>query len=576
MSPPPEAKKANGPKQNPQTPVVAQQPAPVAANAANAANASTTPHPPQDLAVDPEAQPLLGRRPLNPDDPQVSPLRLPKIRFLQNLTRVVLVINVIATLLAWLSDFINIPGFFSRGRSFYEDVVLLMAALTNVVTLWKIDVPSKYERVIDFFQAGFLLIDLITILTVPVLRDALGFFGTFATLWLMLMVLHDALVNYKVEGAKEYQEIRLTGRIEPRKSVTELFVTFIKSVVKSVMLVLVILLSWRLSLYAFDTHEAPWGELVPVQEGQFRVHLSCYGDVHKSSLTKPGKPDKRQPIVLVEGGQLTSSEEFQEWIEELYNLGSIERYCIWDRPGYAFSDSSPSPSSIGIVTEYLAQALAEQGIEGPFSLVGFDIGGLYSRMFASKKPEKIHSIMLVDAWSEDLLKHDPFSGSKHKKEPRKIFRHVLEPMDTWTGFKLWLRGVVSPFGVIPGLHWLWHPRRYSSKSRIFGKDMYYSSKYLRARLQEQVTSGVLSYNELKGADIHGLPLAVISSDHMIKKSQNWGEWQRELTQLSDDLFKWEVAEESDHFIWKSPKGRKQLQKLLLSLVSSKRKYDPLK
>lgn len=566
MSPPPESTKTTGSNKTSATPVATATPPPASVTTAN-----DSVHPPS--AVDPEFQPLLGRRPLDPDDPQVLPLRLPRIRFYQNLTRVVLAFNVVLTLLSFLSDFINIPGFYSKGRSFYEDIVLLMAALTNVVTLWKLDIPLKYERVIDFFQAGFLLIDIVTILTVPVLRDALGFFGTMATLWLMLMVLHDALVNYKVEGAREYQEIRLTGRIETRKLVMELFVTFIKLVVKLVMLVLIILLLWRLSLAAFDTHEAPWGQLVPVQEGKFRVHLSCYGDVHKSTIDTDNKPKKRQPVILVEGGQLTLSEEFQEWIEELYNLGLIERYCIWDRPGYAFSDLAPSPLLIGIVSEYLAQALEEKGIDGPFSLVGFDIGGLYLRMFALKKPEKIHLIMLVDAWSEDLLKKDPFSGSQHKKEPRKVFRHALETMDTWTGFKLWLRGIVLPFGVIPGIHWLIHPRRYSSKSRIFGKDMYYSSKYLRARLQEQVTLGILSYNEMKGADIHSLPLAVISSDHMIQKSQNWGQWQRELTKLLDNLVKWVVAEESGHFIWRLPKGRKQMQQLLLSLVLSKRRYD---
>lgn len=62
------------------------------------------------------------------------------------------------------------------------------------------------------------------------------------------------------------------------------------------------------------------GQLIPVNNNQFRVHLACFGDVYDK------KSD--QPIVLVEGGQMTSSEVFQEWIEELHHLDKVERYCI--------------------------------------------------------------------------------------------------------------------------------------------------------------------------------------------------------------------------------------------------------
>ncbi|KAK7676184.1 hypothetical protein QCA50_020858 [Cerrena zonata] len=116
-------------------------------------------------------------------------------------------------------------------------------------------------------------------------------------------------------------------------------------------------------------------------------------------------------------------------------------------------------------------------------------------MFVLRNPGKIHLMLLVDSWHEDLLKHNPFGGSNRKNENKRTFKNVLEFLDTKTGIALWFKG----------------------------------SKYLRARLQEQVTASILSYNEIIGSDIHNIPVSVISSDFMIKNSLNWGKWQRDLT-----------------------------------------------
>ncbi|CAH2355814.1 uncharacterized vacuolar membrane protein [[Candida] railenensis] len=512
---------------------------------------------------------------VSPDDPIVSPLNLYKIQALRVVALVVFIINCILFFAFLFSDFIAIPGFDSRGKSFFELDLLILCGLSNLLTLWCFSVPAYYERILGYVIAILVGLDFVVALTVPYIRSQFGLMGIFIIIWTLLTFTFNSLVDYWVEQGKIYQEIKYTGREETRKTVTELFVVLIKTLVKFIILVLVWNVSFSLWVASYDSHVKPWGKMVAVNEDQFKIHLSCYGEVYgspeKSSAPKDPK-DPKQPIVLVEGGQLTSSEEFQEWIEELFHLNKIERYCIWDRPGYGFSDSAPSPTSISIITEYLMEALRKEDIEGPFSLVGFDIGGLYSRLFASRNPGKIHSLLLVDSWHEDLLKKDPFSGTNKKNEPKKVFKNILETMNTFTGFKLWLKGILSPLGVTQNLHWMFHPRKYSSNSRIFGTDMYWSSKYIRARLQEQTTSSILSYNEIQGSDIHNVPLSVISSDFMIKNSLNWGKWQRELTKLSDQSIEWVVAENSDHFIWRSAKGRTQLQQLLLRLVSEKSNY----
>lgn len=521
-----------------------------------------------------ESDPLLPNRTtyLDPDDPQVSPLNLKRIRLLRQLLVLIMLFNLALFLVVLVSQFISVPGLGSQEALFLELDWIIICLFTGGVTIWCFAVPSYYERVLGYVSCVLVVLDAIVVLAVPFLRRLFGVFGILLVLWTAANIAFNCFADYWVEKGKAAQEIKYTGRIETRKTVFEMFVTLFKVIVKFLLLLIIWNISLSLWLDAFDSHEKPWGKMIPVNDNQFLVHLACYGDVHYNSTLVGARDEPKQPIVLVEGGQLTSSELFQEWIQELYNMNKIERYCVWDRPGYAFSEGAPSPISIGLVSEYLSEALTKEKIEGPFSAVGFDIGGLYSRVFALRKPGQMHSILLVDSWHEDLLKQFPFSGLNKKNENRHVFDNQLELMTSWQGFLLWVRGLVSPLGIMRSFHWFFHPRKYSSKSRIFGRDMVYSYKYLRSRLQEQITSSILSYNEVRSSDIKNIPLSVILSDGMIKQSLNWGKWQRELTKLSSRPLEWVVAENSNHRIWDSPKGRKQLQQLLLRLVSEKSNY----
>lgn len=524
-----------------------------------------------------ESEPLLENSDnfLDPDDPRVSPLNLKRIKFLRTILLGVLLFNTALFLLVLVSDFISIPGINPRGKSFLELDLVIFCILTGLITLWCFAVPAYYERILGYISCALVAFDVIVSISVPYIRDSFGLFGNMLILWVLANILLNCFADFWVEQGKAQQEIRYTGRIEKRKSLFEIFVTGVKIFVKFLLLLIIWNISLSLWLLAFDSHEKPWGKLIPVNEDQFKVHLACYGDVNYNGTldSKPSDPSSpKQPIILVEGGQHTSAEQFQEWIQELYHMNKIERYCIWDRPGYGFSDSAPSPTSVGIIVEYLMEALKKEGIEGPFSAVGFDVGGLYSKVFALRNAGQMHSLLLVDSWHEDLLKHWPFSGPNKKNEKRKTFRDILDLMDSWQGFKVWLRGIVSPLGLVRNIHWFFHPRSYLSKSRIFGEDMIRSPKYLRARLQEQITASILSYNEVHTADVYNIPLSVILSEFMIKKSLNWGKWQRELTKISGKSLEWVVAENSGHFIWESPKGRDNLQQLLLRLVSEKTNY----
>lgn len=61
------------------------------------------------------------------------------------------------------------------------------------------------------------------------------------------------------------------------------------------------------------------------------------------------------------------------WILSLQQARKVGRVCVWDRPGYGFSDSGPV--QLGMVADALQQALEKAGEKGPYVLVGDGYGG---------------------------------------------------------------------------------------------------------------------------------------------------------------------------------------------------------
>ncbi|ODV73009.1 uncharacterized protein CYBJADRAFT_162894 [Cyberlindnera jadinii NRRL Y-1542] len=362
------------------------------------------------VGADVENQPLL-----TPDDPGVSPLNVKNVKIAKFVLNGFTILSTLWLILLLLSDFVSIPGFNNRGRSFLEINFILISFFSTCSTLLFFTVPSELERVLGYVTSAFLALILVVLLVVE--RGEMGLIGFFTGLWALITV------------------------------------------------------------------------------------------------------------------------------------GSTSLY------------SSPSPVSLSIISDLLAQALAKLKIHGPFVLVGHDIGGLYSQVFASRNIAQIDSILFVDAWHEDLLLRNPSSHAK-KDEP---LPKEISPMGPYSGFKLWVKGIFSPLGF--SLQGSWIIKHRGSKDRIYGRNMRHQGKYLRARLQEQIGASILSYNEAVSAKqaLVDIPISVVSSDNMIKRSLNWGNWQRLLTKISSTTYEWKIAD-GGHEMWKTPKGKEQLQDVLLRLL----------
>lgn len=99
------------------------------------------------------------------------------------------------------------------------------------------------------------------------------------------------------------------------------------------------------------------------------------------------------PPVIFENGLGQSIESWGSLLERVAEFAPVIAY---DRPGIGESEPSqfePSPTN---VTTLLHNAIESIGVEPPFILVGFSLGGLYVRMFVSTYPEEIAGVVYID------------------------------------------------------------------------------------------------------------------------------------------------------------------------------------
>ena len=384
-----------------------------------------------------------------------------------------------------------------------------------------------------------LAIDTIILLAVARTRYEEGWVGTVSVTWALLMSIWTLITDRTVQWGKREEEERLTGRAEDRRTLTEWGEVLISTIAYVVMVVALVLITCNILLRALDAKVGPPGKLYWVDDGKYRVHVYCHGnktDTHGVKL----------PTVLFEGGDRPVEEGIWTFANNAVKNGSISRYCFADRPGFAWSDTAPSPLSAGFAVDVLSEALATAGEDGPWILASAGIGSIYSRVFSSRHAHDVSGLLLIDPFHEDLLG---------------------EVADPGRGFLLWLRGVLSPLGLdrIPGAIL----RGRTSRDRIYGRASQQSGKRIFTKLQESLVADSFTKRDVKSArqiQPRDTPLVVVSSGKHIKQSRTWEKKQRDLTELTDNLKKWDIVDGAPHEVWRTLQGRQRIEKRLRQLV----------
>ena len=100
-------------------------------------------------------------------------------------------------------------------------------------------------------------------------------------------------------------------------------------------------------------------------------------------------------FVLESGGGGMSCEQWKLLEQQLAGSGLVLSY---DRAGIGSSAGATSGTGVGAaaVADRLSSLLEEAGMEAPFILVGYSLGGLYARYFAATRPEYVRGLVLID------------------------------------------------------------------------------------------------------------------------------------------------------------------------------------
>lgn len=384
-----------------------------------------------------------------------------------------------------------------------------------------------------------LLVDMIIIVSVARVRQEEGWVGITSVVWAVLMAIWFHVTDRVVEWGKREEEERLTGRPENRRTLKEWLSVFVASFILVVFILIVILMSATLIIRSRDATLEMYGDRWYVDGDKYEVHLACIGNV-----TYTGK--RRNPTVLLEAGEEPVEYDFEHWAYAAFNNGTINRYCYWDRPGYAWSDDAPSPHSAAMSATALSEALAKAGEEGPWILVSAGYGSLVSRIFSSTHRDSVEGIMLVDGLHEDLLNRVGSAGR---------------------GFVLWGYGIISPLGIRRIIGALFQGR--TREDRVYGRDAQQGGKFIKAQLQENLVAESLTKNDVLSARTiqkESVPLVVVSSGIKVRSDREWESKQEDLTKITKNLLDWTVVNKAPHQVWQTYDGRIEMENGLQKLV----------
>jgi pimeloyl-ACP methyl ester carboxylesterase len=127
----------------------------------------------------------------------------------------------------------------------------------------------------------------------------------------------------------------------------------------------------------------PDGQMIDVEDRE--IHMNIKG-------TKTGLP----PVVIETG---TGNWSY-DWSSVQKELSKHTQVITYDRAGYGWSDPPLNGFSIGTTIDDLSEIIESSNIDTPVILVGHSVGGIYSRLFTDKYPEKVSGLVLIDSRNE--------------------------------------------------------------------------------------------------------------------------------------------------------------------------------
>jgi pimeloyl-ACP methyl ester carboxylesterase len=258
------------------------------------------------------------------------------------------------------------------------------------------------------------------------------------------------------------------------------------------------------------------GEMVDV--GGYNMHLYCTGEEGAGA-----------PTVVMDIGAGGIGLDWQLVQPE---VAKFARVCTYDRAGTGWSEPGPQPRTSQQIVEELHTLLGNAGVQGPYVLVGHSFGGVNMQLYASRYPDEVAGMVLVDSAIADL----DFLRSMEPSFPSPVWTKILATIGV-TRLPYTFGGETDERTAI-GTH---------------AKDTYEVVNYASSMEEsyDEVRAAPMSLGDkplvVVSAGSRGVMFPHFSQEQSDRFNEAWTESQADLTQRSENA-KQIIAEESGHNI----------------------------
>ena len=290
----------------------------------------------------------------------------------------------------------------------------------------------------------------------------------------------------------------------------------------------------------------PPGQMIDV--GGYQMHLYCTGTNVSGS-----------PTVILENGLGSTS---SAWALVQPEVAKGTRVCSYDRAGTGWSEASSEPRDTQHIARELHTLLQNANIPGPYILVGWSMGGLYTRGYAEQYGDQVAGLVLVDSSHHDQWTNTS-GGQKQFESNAQIYS--VAPILA----RLGVMRIMSLRQADSGL-----PKPFNEELTA----SFAATKDWDAQSAEFLASPA-SMTQLRESKLPDhMPLFVLTAtEHSMspEQEQSWQAWQLDLALLSSNSVH-QILEGADHAsFWRDPATVKITGAAILQVVEAARTGEPL-